>query len=421
MKKLLLVLGIFFLVYYPPVLGFHSLRILAFISVVYLFLNIRKLHTLFNTRRILNTYLVWIGILVWMAAVVILNGQAFGSLNAFVYWLIAVIPASLMIGAEIRKSGGELDTLIDLVLNAGMLQGILAVASFFLPFVKQYFLNRLSAAEVLDLEYYGYYVDMRLYGYSNGLTYAMPVIQAILAMVAIYLAINKSLKYLIYVPFLMFSAIINGRTPIIIVAICALVLLFQRLTINPRKAIRIFLLLAGVIVVVVFGLVILNKYAYYTFLWIQDGAKQITGFFKGDFSEGYFSYLMDPAKWILPGGFSVLFGTGARIMGENPTGVVSDIGYVNDIWLGGLLYCVVAYCLVCSYIHKFRKHPATDTSQQMLVKYLSRCLLLCAVFLNLKGYVINLNCVANFFVLIAVFRLITKSQDPDLLVSLLKG
>ena len=48
--------------------------------------------------------------------------------------------------------------------------------------------------------------------------------------------------------------------------------------------------------------------------------------------------------------------------------------------------------------------------QKSFVRYLAGSLILCAIFLNLKGYIINLNCMANFFVLTAVFMTLTKER-----------
>lgn len=411
MRKLLLIIAIFYLLYYPPFLGVHSLRIMAVISLLYLLFNIKKISTMFYIRKLQNVYIIWIIITIWITAIIVINRASLGVLNPFVYWLVSVIPSSLILSAEIRKREGNLYTLIDLVLNAGMLQAFLAIASFFLPIIKNFFLTRLSTAGILDLEYYGYYVDMRLFGFSNGLTYAMPVLQAFLAMIALYMAINKGLKYLIYIPFLLFSAIVNGRTPLIIVVLCVLILFLQRLKMNPSKMLRIFVLLSSSLFVVVVGIIILEKYAHNTFLWILDGAKQIGGFFVGDNDTGYFSYLLDRTKWTLPQGISLLLGAGIRVLGGDAANH-SDIGYINDIWLGGVAYCFVVYVLVYVYISKMKNIYVGDSMQKHLIKYISECLLLCAVFLNFKGYIINLNCMANFFILMAVFTRLSKERNP---------
>lgn len=410
MRKIWLILAIFYLLFYPPILGIHSLRIIAVISLLYLFLNMKKINSFLCIRKLQNLYFVWIIITIWVAGIIVINQASMGVLNPFVYWLISIIPASLMIGVELRKKDGDLFALIDLVLKAGMIQALLAIASFFLPSVKSFFLTRLSAAGVLDLEYYGYYVDMRLFGFSNGLTYAMPVLQAFLAMIALYMAINKGLIYIIYIPFLLFSAIVNGRTPLVIVALCMLVLIVQRLKMNPSKMFRIFVLSSSAILIFIVGIFILEKYAHNTFLWIVDGAKQIGGFFVGDNDTGYFSYLLDKTKWTLPSGVFLLIGAGIRVLGGEAINH-SDIGYINDIWLGGLLYCLVVYTLVVSYIHKMRKLCVWDGLEKRLIKYISGCLLICAIFLNFKGYIINLNCMANFFILLAGFTMLTKEKN----------
>lgn len=414
LKKLLLIAGTFYILFYPPVFGAHSLRIIAVIAFLYLLPRVPYFKVLFNVSRLEKVYFTWSVILIWISSVIILNNSSIGSVNPFVYWLFSVIPASLMIGNEIRESNGDLFTLIDLTLYAGLLQGICSVLAFFVPSIKQFFLSQLASAEVIDLAHYGYFVDMRLYGFANGLTYAMPVLQAFLTMIAIYLAINKNIKYLLFVPFTLFSAVVNARTSLVVIGICGIILLLQFKGYDSKKVGKMAFLSCGAVCLLLVGIKIVQTYSPNTYLWIADGANQIVLFLEGKFDSGYFAYLLNADRWRFPEGVYFVFGKGLRIIGDNDSGFYTDVGYVNDVWLGGILYAVVIYSIVCSYLIKLAKAEVNDNASQNMLKYLSFSLLVASVFLNLKGYVVNLNCIANFFVVISVYQQLTRPYDPTM-------
>ena len=411
MKKLLLIIGTFYILFYPHLFVFHSLRIMAAISLIYLFIRMPGWNVIFNTNRIKVVYITWIFVLIWISMIILLNGTSLGSVNSYVYWLLSVIPCSLMIGNEVRRNGGDVKELIDIALYAGLLQGICSVLAFFVPAVKNFFLTQMASAEILDLSHYGYYVNMRLYGFSNGLTYAMPVLQAFLAMLAIYMTINRNIKYLLFVPFTLFSAIVNARTSLVIIAICGIVLLLQKSNHSSQKTGRVMMLIAIGLITLYGGVRILQIYAPNTFLWIADGAGQIELFFRGQFDRGYFSYLLDADRWKFPSGIAFFFGEGLRILGENSTGNYTDVGYVNDVWLGGLSYTIFIYAIVISYLRKLAKSGKENEKEASLVKYIAVSLLLSGILLNLKGYVVNLNCIANFFIFIACFQSLTLPRQ----------
>ncbi len=413
MKKILLIAASFYLLFYPPLLGIHSLRILGLISWVYLGLNYHNLNILYYGRRTISLFLNWCGIIIWLGVIIFLNDQDFGNLAGFIYWIIAVFPVCLMIGAVIKKKNGDIYFLFDVILKAGLVQGILSILTFLLPSIKDFFLKKMVDAGLFELSQYGYYVDLRLFGFSNGLTYAMPVLQAFLAMTALYLAINQKPRYIWYFPILLFSAIVNARTSIVIVIIC-LFFLFQRNTMTRRKLGKVMMLAVIGCIALALGIVLINKYSPDTLSWVTTGMKQIVGFFAGDNETGYFSYLTDPERWPMPKGFALLFGAGARIMGKNSTGYYTDIGYVNDLWLGGILYCFLSYFFVAiCFIYIKRMISAVQNDKSRFIKYLLYSFLLSFFALNIKGYIINLNCFTNLFILFSIFLLLVREQGTS--------
>ena len=59
--------------------------------------------------------------------------------------------------------------------------------------------------------------------------------------------------------------------------------------------------------------------------------------------EGTTKYLISD-RLFFPEGIGLLFGTGSRVFGNLTQGVVSsDIGFVNDIFMGGIIYIFILY------------------------------------------------------------------------------
>src|SRR5699024_10427956 len=143
-----------------------------------------------------------------------------------------------------------------------------------------------------------------------------------------------------------FAAIINARTSLIIFMIGILsFLLFQ----NKKYWTRILLFMTIsllVVLPVLNGPIVLNT-SNQTFVWVINGFNEIVNFISGNsVDSGYFAYITERNVYELPKGLGLLFGTGNRTMGgANYLGVSSDVGYINDIWLGGILFSLIIYGL----------------------------------------------------------------------------
>ena len=166
---------------------------------------------------------------------------------------------------------------LDTILYAGSIQSILSIMAFFVGSIKNIFVQLMIRGGVFqDNTYSDYMQSVRLFGFSTGLTFGMPAVQAFLAIVALFLAINskrQSIKYYIMVPLFAFSGIINARTTIVIMGIGIVALLFSFPRGNfSQKAIRFFRILGLVLlafIVVYFALNIIKSLSPTTFVWFE--------------------------------------------------------------------------------------------------------------------------------------------------------
>lgn len=367
-------------------------------------------------HKVILGYLAWLILFVYVVLVAFINDNPASSLKSFIYILAAVIPTCIMITSLIKKSKNNFYYLIDTILYAGLIQCSLSIASFLIKSLKNVLVAWMIAGGVFEDDTYSTYVqNLRLFGFSTGLTFGMPAVQAFLAIVALYMAINhkgNSIRYFIMVPLFAFSGIVNARTAIVIMGVGLGALLFSfsdKGTANiQRKALRIVGIIIIGIVCIAIGLKLIKFLSPNTYIWIDEGISQISRFFNRDTSSGYFSYVTNKDKWSIPNGLGFFFGTGIRVLNPNKYGVITDIGYVNDIYLGGLVYALLIYALIIKYTFQIRMSKCINCPG--LSRFLSVFFIASFLVLNYKGYVFDLN---NFFVLFILIVVFCASSSDD--------
>ena len=123
--------------------------------------------------------------------------------------------------------------------------------------------------------------------------------------------------------------------------------------------------------------------------------------------HGYFGYISNNDKYQLPSGFYFIFGLGHRIMSNNPYNVNSDIGLINDIWLGGILYTISIYVLFSRILLDIYNNVKDRYILNNLMFYLfTEIFIIC----NLKGYIFAMNNFTNLVFLCYTFLVLTKKE-----------
>lgn len=408
--RLLFVLLIFLIIYNPPIGPIKALLVLFPISSVYILLNFNYIKS--NFKSIINGYVLWLFLFLYVLLVALCNDNSPAFLQSFIYILAAVIPSSIMVTALMRKSKRDFRYFIDTILYSGLIQCFVSLMSFFDNNVKNILVRLMINGRVFQEDTYSAYMqNIRLFGFSTGLTFGMPAVQAFLAIVSLYLAISNkySKKYYIMIPLFSFSGIVNARSSLIIMGIGIVALLFafpqNKVEKGLNRCFKIFMIIILALISTVAGVHVLKTISPTTYIWIEEGFLQIVMLFYGDTSFGYFSYLVDSDRWVLPSGLGFLFGYGIRVLGPNPTNVTTDIGYVNDIYFGGIVYSAILYLLMLKYILSFRRFE--ENKYPGFNKFLLLFFLASFIVLNFKGYIFDLN---NFFVLFIIIAVFISSR-----------
>ena len=97
---------------------------------------------------------------------------------------------------------------------------------------------------------------------------------------------------------------------------------------------------------------LIKNYYLPTYLWITQSFTEVFAWIKGGENQGTIDTL---SKMLLfPNGWGMVFGEGFRLYGNSMGYIHSDIGYVNDMFMGGLIYCTILYITIFRYLADFK-------------------------------------------------------------------
>ncbi|HCQ8931602.1 TPA: hypothetical protein OMI06_002658, partial [Enterococcus faecium] len=86
------------------------------------------------------------------------------------------------------------------------------------------------------------------------------------------------------------------------------------------------------------------------------------------------------------------FGTGNYANGDNVLNFRTDVGYINDIWLGGVFYLLAIVLFFITKTFKMKKNIKNN-----YLNFISNFFILSFLILNIKGYVFSINEFTTFF------------------------
>ncbi len=390
-----LVLFAFLYIYMPPILLMNTMHFLAIIAYLLILLN--KEYRFNDGRRYLQS--LYLFLLVQSAYLFIVGILGTGSLmNAYdpLMYMLEGIPIAYVIS---KKTILGRCSFVNIVISAGVLQGCISILAFLIPSIQQVIINRMLSYGYREVVIF--MAKVRMFGFSYTLPYAMPVAQSIICCLAIFLAINKSIKYIFCAGILAFSAIINARISIGIIGIGCFFIIFDKLRLGSGLKLR--LIFAAVIFCISVNVLvgIVQKNSPKTYAWLTEATRDIANFFTDQDYEhtSYIAYATNLEKYQLPSGMALIIGTGMISTRGNEL-YKSDIGYINDIWLGGILYVTLTYVYVISRIRECFKiiNRKKTISRIVLIGFFAML-----AIANIKGRVLAFNEIMNLIYLIMIY------------------
>ena len=387
-----MILFMYMLIYNPPLLAplfrNNSVWLVMLPSIVYVLLHFRELKEFTNFRAVIWTEAVLAVILVYLMAVAKINGNPVTAFGYYVYWMAGVIPFALSCWICLRKRGLGLEEPLDHLLITGLLMAATAVAAMFIPRVKEFFVEKMIAYGIPYMIKLSCY---RHFGLAANLSSTAAYTQAVLACIALWRGIRGKYLWLIAFPVLAFSANINIRTAVYLILVGMGAVFIGLLAAKDRKMIVKF---AGTAVlsllIAYFGLGLIRWINPMTHQWLTRGIAQVSSFVTGSDAfqgEGYFGQLSRMlALDKFPRGLKLIFGAGTEVMGtvaEGKYGVSSDVGFVNDVWSGGILYLAV---IIGLYVRILWQMMRSKTVRRETGIFFAVIFLLYCAITNIKGF-----------------------------------
>lgn len=230
----------------------------------------------------------------------------------------------------------------NMVVNLAALQGIIGIAMLLS-----------GALHEIALSLYGvdnaFITSVRIFGISSDYTYATPIYHGIIGALLLSRMFSEKMTARLFLFNLMRLALIviiillNGRTGLVVFAMCSLLLMIH----HVLKSGRIFKLIRYS----VFAVVVFSALMSVIRIVSPNNYRFITSFFDDTYNTVFLNqdsgnYAILNNSISLPHGIELLIGEGKRVYGKEAREagyVSSDIGFVNDIYRGGLIYAILLY------------------------------------------------------------------------------
>lgn len=236
---------------------------------------------------------------------------------------------------------------IELLYRIVAVQGIFSLVMLISSNFRQIALNLYYLGKTENV----FISSMRIYGISGDYTFFTPVFHGLLIAVAVYLFLYENKKFIIYIPFILITTFLNGRTGLFIAMVGIILILFVYSLFYFEKIYKVILIFLTLCLSLYLVILFLKSFVNPTYLWIMSGIKEFLSFLNGGDRLGTFEVLSD--MFLFPEGNKIIFGQGFRLYGNQKGFIHSDIGYVNDLFMGGLIYCFILYISEIVYIFQY--------------------------------------------------------------------
>ncbi|TFB86358.1 hypothetical protein [Cryobacterium luteum] len=299
--------------------------------------------------------------------------------------IVLVVINVLFIIDLLAKTGHDWIKSFEVVLLLGSAQGMFAILGAIIPAVHDISRKFYIAAGGSN----SWVIQDRIYGISSDFTYATQIYHAILAGCALYFMIRDKRPYLTQIILVMATSLLNGRTGLLVFAAMSSIII---VTVYLSRFNLPGMLLSVAVVVIggtlAFGA--MGEYAPAAYRQLMAFFSDTETLFTSNEYTGNYSVLV-PELMRVPEGNDLLFGEGVRLYTQ-ARGERTDIGFTNDLFVGGLIYVFLVYIAFIVFLRRTLKgHPV-----------LLLALLVAAAIANLKGEMFRSTTLLFVFVFVPI-------------------
>lgn len=402
-------LYLFVLVFAPPIVPYPHLFLTIFSFLMLVTTYKRKVWIVLKRSGIYNwvlamgllaMYTVCVPLPISMLCNDIVNTSHYISvINRYGVLIVAVSVCVTYLLCKTDRDGYGYEFLLESLINAGVIEGVCAALAFLFPGVKSIFIFFMKQFSASNLYSNTWYITVRSYGFASTLVDVFGLGAALIAGICFFYGITRKKIYMAESIVIAIATILNSRTGLLVYLISiVLSLLYVLQKGDIRKIISTFIAI-GLLIIAGSKILDIMSTNEYTAGWFQAGIKSIQNFMSGNrtsnTSGDAMSMLFQDNFWKFPTFPRIIFGTGHSLYGAEGY-AHSDVGYVNEIWLFGILGCLLLYGKIiemCGMMKKSTRIPVFD--------YAAVFLLISYFFFNIKGAALGYNpgAVVMFFII----------------------
>ena len=334
-KRILFYLTLYIFLYNPPLRFFRGVNLSYVLTVVGLYVLLRNLTSL---KKYCMTFRIEVLIFLSILLYVIIRSAGIGQNLIIIRHVLGVSKFLVLIPFMLyfaRKMGMYSEKeLIRSFLIVSAVAGCFSMLCAYSPGFDNYVRNRLLNYEEGE---YGMRVSYRAFGIASALTGYYGYIQGTLAAVGL-LYIKENKWFILFLPIVYFSALVNARTGVLISIWGIAVFMMSRNTkyVYPVAGLLIFLVVSPTSFMRFFNL---NEY---TVAWILDFQDQL-----GDMEDARILKTLFQSMMILPETTSEwIIGKGVSLFSLGYGEAHSDVGWFIQLYYGGILYLIILYSII---------------------------------------------------------------------------
>jgi hypothetical protein len=318
--------------------------------------------------------------------------------------IIEVLPCAIFISIVFLSRGIHLNKFYDIILVIGVFQVCCVILTFLFPGLREYIVTSSSSESLEDT--FAIVRDYRIYGLARGYTFTMPLFQGLCIIIATVLGIYKTPKYYFLIPLYVLSIVVNARVALISIVIvpCVILLVSFNKNIVKKIVLNIFLLLSIYYAAQIISYLANNSPSYSTWNWLNSAIEEVYSFKSGQ-AEGNL-YALTDTMWFYPEGIDLLVGTGENVFGREFKS--SDIGYVVNLYYGGIVLSILIYVAYFVLLMKYSK-------DNLIEKTINLSVIVYLFSANFKGNVFRPNEIINGVLALIIFsialRILHKSEN----------
>lgn len=392
---------VFFYIYTPLAIPFFNvIHWLALVAYLYFSASYKvNLLSFVFSPVVREFYLAHGFLIVYSVCLFLFLDADLGPLYYLVSTVLEVVPCAIFISVFLLRRGFAAADLYNLIIFVGLVQTGFVLLTMVSPSLRDLLIINTWGADLA--EFMDAAKEFRVFGLARSYTFAMPLFQGVCIILCVIMGKLKSSWYYFLVPFFLFSIVVNARTALISLPIVYLVSFLFRARTNLLRELSEIAVIVFVLVIatgLIFGLYQTSSESLTLLWWIGSGIEEVLQYAQTGQAAGNLESLTD-SMWFFPSDLGFVFGLGENVFADKYRN--SDIGYVVNVFYGGVVFSLVLYA---SYAFLLVRSAGRSVAEKMV--FASLFLLL--FFANFKGQVFRPNEMVNGVILLAVFSLIER-------------